>query len=235
MLNNPWLAMLITLILCIVWMRAINLLASKRIISSTISRKLIHIGTGPVYLLCWLLFPDTGLSRYLAAAIPLLIVLQVFIVGLGILKDYTSVQSMSRTGEKQELLKGPLFYGIVFVIVTIFFWKTIDAVIALMILCGGDGAADLIGSRIRSAYLPWNRNKTIAGSLSMVIAGAILALMMIFLVIQPTGLEKNIVQTSWFSVLLISIVATLVESVTPSDYDNLTVPAISLIFSTILL
>ncbi len=234
MLNSPWIAMLLTLILCIIWMRLINFLASKEVIESTISRKLIHIGTGPVYLLCWLLFPDKEISRYLAAAVPLLIVVQVLIVGLGYLKDYTSVQSMARTGEKRELLKGPLFYGIVFVLVTLFFWKTFHAVIALMILCGGDGAADLIGSRIKSIPLPWAKKKTVIGSLSMIIVGGSLAILMTLLIINPlpAELEKRALV---FMTLLIATIAAFVESVTPSDYDNITVPAISLLLSTILL
>lgn len=234
MLNNPWIAMVVTLVLCLVWMRLINFLVKIKVISSSISRKLIHIGTGPVYLACWLLFPDKVISRYLAASVPFLIVIQVLIVGLGYLKDYTSVQAMARTGEKRELLKGPLFYGIVFVIVTLFFWKTIAAVIALMILCVGDGTADLIGSRVKSAILPWAKRKTIIGSVSMLLLGSIFAVLFTLLVINPLPSGLEIVRLILIT-LLITFIAALVESITPSDYDNLTVPAISLFLATILL
>lgn len=234
MLNNPFLALFLTLILCLAWMRLINLLALKNIFSSSVSRKIIHIGTGPLFLLCWLLFPDHELSRYLAAVVPLLIVIQVIMVGLGYLKDYTSVQSMARNGQKSELLKGPLFYGIVFVVVTMVFWKEADAVIALMILCGGDGAADLIGSRVKSRVLPWAKKKTVIGSLSMLIGGTLLAFVMITIVINPVPSGLILLRLG-ATVLVISLAATLVESITPSDYDNLSVPAISLLLSTILL
>ena len=230
MLNNPWIAMVITLILCVIWMRFINFLASKKVLDSGISRKLIHIDTGPLFLLCWLLFPDQEISRYLAAIVPFLIVIQVLFVGLGIIKDYTSVQSMARSGKRRELLRGPFFYGMVFVVLTIFFWNKIDAVIALMILCGGDGAADLIGSRVNSPVLPWTKKKTIIGSLSMIIVGTLLSFFMILILRNQIPTEIGTTELL-LKVTLITFVAAIVESVTPSDYDNLSVPAVSLLLS----
>ena len=48
-------------------------------IESKLSRKFIHIGTGPIFVLCWLMFPDVPMSRYLAALVPLFITVQFFI------------------------------------------------------------------------------------------------------------------------------------------------------------
>lgn len=234
MISSPWLAMLITLILCLIWMRSINFLTDKNVFNSHFSRKLIHIGTGPVFLLCWLLFPDKDISRYLAASVPFLIVVQIMVVGLGLIRDYTSVKSMARTGQKTELLKGPLFYGIIFVLITLLFWKSAHAVIALMILCGGDGAADLIGSRIHSWPIPWSKKKTILGSAAMFLAGTLSALLMIYLIIILPARESQLV-TYVLPVVLISLVSTVTESISPSDYDNVTVPVVSLIMSNILL
>lgn len=234
MIQNPWIAALITLVVCLVWMRVNNLIAKKNLISSSTSRKIVHIGTGPVFLLCWLLFPDDSLSKYLAAVVPLLIVLQLAMVGLGFMKDDSSVKAMARTGSKNELLKGPFFYGIIFVLLTVFFWKTPYSVIPLMILCGGDGMADLIGSRFGQRHIPWNKNKTVLGSIAMFICGSALSLLLIipflsFGIIDPP-LSKYIVP-----IILIALVGTFVESLTPSEYDNISVPAVSLILSLILL
>lgn len=234
MINNAWLAMLITLILCVLWMRLINILAVRGIISSSITRKIIHIGTGPLFVICWFLFPDKPISRYLAAFVPLLIVIQVLLVGLGKMKDHASVKSMARTGARDELLKGPLFYGIIFVLLTVFFWKTAYAVIPLMMLCGGDGVADLVGSRISSKILPWTKKKTVLGSFSMLVGGFLFSWLLIAIFKQDLNqviLQKNYI----FSILVVSLVTTLVESVTPSDYDNLTVPVAALLMSLILL
>lgn len=233
MITNVWLAMFLTLILCLAWMRLIILLTDKKIIDKSFSRKVIHIGTGPIFVLCWMIFPDDSISRYLAALVPFLIVLQLFLVGKGKIKDRTSILSMARSGEKTELLRGPLLYGIVFVLITIFFWKTIHAVVALMILCGGDGIADLVGSRLRTARLPWTRNKTIAGSVAMFLGGLLLVFVIILLVNENFLLQLNV----WNIILplfLISFVATIVESITPSDWDNLSVTVVSLAFSLLL-
>jgi phytol kinase len=233
MISNPWLAMGVTLILCLMWMRAINLLTDKNIIKRTLSRKIIHIGTGPVFVLCWLLFPDEPMSKYLAAVVPFLIVLQITLVGSGIMKDRTSVLAMARTGEKTELLKGPFLYGVIFVVITILFWKSIHAVIALMLLCGGDGVADLIGSRVKSPKLPWTKSKTIIGSTAMFVGGFVLALTIIVLVKNYFPIVSDY-RSIFPSLILISIIATVIESITPSDFDNLTVPISSLIMSLIL-
>jgi phytol kinase len=234
LINNPWLAGLITLIICLLWMRVNNLVAKKNIISSSVSRKIIHIGTGPVFLVCWLLFPEQPMSRYLAAVVPFLIVLQLGLVGLGWLKDDSSIKAMARTGGKNELLKGPFFYGIVFVLLTVIYWNSVNAIIPLMILCGGDGLADLIGSKFGSVTLPWNKNKTVIGSLAMFFGGFILSLTVIAIFISG-GVLLAPISKFLFPLALISLIATFIESITPSDYDNITVPAISLIFTLILL
>ena len=51
---NNWLAALLTLILCIVWLRVMDFAAHRGWIESRLSRKVIHIGTGPLFVLCFL-------------------------------------------------------------------------------------------------------------------------------------------------------------------------------------
>jgi dolichol kinase len=68
----------------------------------------------------------------------------------------------------------------------------------------------------------------------MFLGGALISLLMLLIVFQPStiGLQETKVGTIVF---LISFAATLVESITPSDYDNITVPAVSLLLSISLL
>ena len=96
-------------------------------------------------------------SRWLAALVPLLITVQFFLVGTGILKDAAAVEAMSRTGDRREILRGPLYYGIAFVVLTLVYWRDSPlGIVALMVLCGGDGLADVIGKRLGKARLPWS-------------------------------------------------------------------------------
>ncbi len=66
-------------------------------------------------------FPEVASARYLAALVPFAITAQFALVGLGVMKDPAAVEAMSRTGDRREILRGPLFYGIIFVVLTILF------------------------------------------------------------------------------------------------------------------
>ena len=68
---NPYLATLFTFIIALTFLRLMDFLAHRGIIESKLSRKIIHIGTGPIFVLCWLMYPDVQISRWLAALVPL--------------------------------------------------------------------------------------------------------------------------------------------------------------------
>jgi phytol kinase len=221
---NPYTATVLTFAIGLFFLRVMDFLAHGGLIESRLSRKLIHIGTGPIFVLCWLMYPDVSISRWLAALVPLVITAQFVLVGTGILKDEAAVKAMSRTGDRREILRGPLFYGIVFVAITLLYWKdSLIGIPALMILCGGDGVADIVGRRIRSAKLPWSPEKSVAGSLS-VFAGGWLLTMAIFAVYAWAGAFSVPVTHFLLPVTWIALGATLVESLPFKDIDNLTLP-----------
>ncbi len=220
---NNWIATLITLAICIIWLRAMDFAAYRGWIDSRLSRKIIHIGTGPVFVLCWLMYRDTPDARWLAASVPLLITVQFALIGLGVIKDEASVQAMSRTGDRREILRGPLYYGIVFVLLTILFWKDSPiGMTALMLMCGGDGIADIVGRRVVSPKLPWSREKSVAGTLSVLIGGFVLAVFILWvytnLRVLPGPLSGYLVP-----LFIIALISTAVESLPFKDIDNLTV------------
>jgi phytol kinase len=220
---NPYLALVITFGIALGWLRLMDFAAHRGWIESRLSRKLIHIGTGPIFVLCWLMFPDIWYSRWLAALVPFAITLQFALVGLGIMKDDASVKAMSRTGDRREILRGPLFYGIVFVILTLVYWKTSPiGILALMLMCGGDGLADILGRRVVSPRLPWNKGKSVVGSLGMFIGGWVLAVLVVWVYIAA-GIFPGPFTTYLLPISVISLLGMLVESLPFSDIDNLTV------------
>jgi phytol kinase len=123
MLNNNFLATLATFAVALVWLRLNDFIAHRGWVDSHLSRKIIHMGTGPLFVLCWPLFTAAPISRYLAALVPFAITMQFVLVGLGVMRDEAAVKAMSRTGDRREILKGPLFYGIVFVLLTLLYWQ----------------------------------------------------------------------------------------------------------------
>ncbi len=229
MFTSNWIALLITLVIALAWLRLVDFIAARGWIDSALSRKIIHIGTGPIFVLCWLLFNDHGDARWLAALVPLLITFQFLLVGTGILKDEGSVKAMSRSGDRREILKGPLMYGIVFVLLTLIFWRNSPlGITALMILCAGDGMADVVGTRAtKAARLPWSGRKSWIGSLAMFLGGWILCLVILW-VFSSTGYISITPRQLVFGSGLVALVSAGVESLPFMDIDNLTVPLAAL-------
>ena len=224
---NPYIATLLTFAIAVFFLRLMDFLAHRGWIESRLSRKLIHIGTGPIFVLCWLIFPDLPISRWLAALVPLLITVQFVLVGTGMIRDEAAVRAMSRTGDRREILRGPLFYGIVFIAITLIYWKdSLIGIPALMMMCGGDGIADIVGRRVQSPSLPWSPEKSLAGSLS-VFAGGWLLTVLIFAGYVWMGVFNGPVTRFLLPITWIALGAMLVESLPFKDVDNITLAVVS--------
>ena len=234
MLNHSFWALFITLIASLLWLRLNDFTAHRGWVSSRISRKIIHIGTGPIFVLCWFLFPGKPVDRFLAALVPGLITIQFAMVGLGIIKDQAAVQAMSRTGNPREILRGPLFYGIVFVLLTIIYWLDSPiGIIGLMLMCGGDGLADIIGRKYGKRPLPWSKGKTWLGSLGMLLGGWIFAIGVLTIFVEAGTfygpVEQYILPITW-----IAILGAIVESLPFKDVDNITVTVAAILMGHLL-
>jgi phytol kinase len=226
---NPFLALIITFAVALIELRLLDFFAHRGWIESHLSRKLIHILTGPLFVLCWLLFPDVWYSRWLAAVVPFAITVQFAMIGLGIMKDEASVKAMSRSGDRREILLGPLFYGIVFVVMTLVYWKTSPiGMVALMLMCGGDGLADIMGRGIQSPKLPWSKGKSVAGSLGMLLGGWVLAAFILFIFVIA-GVFPSPFGVYLLPITVIALIGTLVESLPLKDVDNITVTLVAVL------
>mgnify|MGYP000936779629 FL=1 len=230
MINNNLLALLITFLIAFLWLAFCKFLSQKGLVSSSTSRKIVHIGTGPIFVLCWLLFSETISARWLASLVPLLITVQFIFAGIGIIKDERIIKSLSRSGDPKEILKGPLYYGIVFIIITILFWRYSPiGIVALMILCGGDGIADLVGSRWGKHYpIPWSKSKSLVGSLGMFMGGLIFSFTILAIFISAGFFQLSLLETL-SKLLIVCISAIIVESLPFDNIDNVSVPITAII------
>ncbi len=225
---TPWLqdliALAVSFVVALSFLKFNDLIARRGWLPEYITRKLVHIGTGPLFLLCWPLYSDAWHARWVAAVVPGSLTLLFALIGLGIIKKDDFVAAMSRSGDPRELLRGPLLYGVVFVATTVAFWRESPVgVVLLMLLCGGDGLADVVGRRLGRAKLPGQRDKSWAGSLGFFFGGASLALLYLAL-FRSFGLLQLDLRLAVGPVLLTTLLATVVEGYTPADLDNLTVP-----------
>ncbi len=227
MIQN-FVATLLTFLIALVWLRLNDFIAQRGWISSDLSRKVIHIGTGPLFVLCWLLYPDHALARYFAALVPLAITAQFLLVGLGIIQDEAAVKAMARSGNRREILRGPLLYGIIFVLLTVVYWQeTPIGIAALMILCGGDGLADVLGRRFGNRKLPWNRSKSWVGSLGMFAGGWLLALLILTVYIAA-GRFSGPPSALALPLAGVVLVSAAIETLPLKDIDNLTITVAAL-------
>ncbi len=223
MLSSNILALIITFVVALAWLRLNDYFANRGWVDSHLSRKFIHIGTGPLFVLCWLLFNSNPINKYLAALVPLAFTLQFLLIGIGVIKDEASVKAMSRSGDRREILRGPLYYGIIFVLLTIIYWKSSPiGIIALMLMCGGDGLADIFGRKWGSIKIPWNRAKSWSGSIGMLLGGWVFSVLIVW-IFTAAGIFSSPIQSYLLPVTIIAIVGTLVESLPLKDIDNITI------------
>lgn len=210
-------------------------LAKRNVFDKKVSRKLVHISIGLIFMLLWPSFTNGHMAPYIAALSPGINTLRMLAIGFGIIEDHAVVKSMTRDGDYRELLKGPFYYGMSISIATLCFWRTSPlgpTIIAS--LCAGDGFADLIGRKFGSLKLSYNRNKSYAGSLAMLIFGFLFSVgyQFYFSYFGFFEMSSRVV----IATLVVSLVATVVESLPISSKldDNLTVPFTSFLVGSFL-
>ncbi|XP_074285561.1 putative phytol kinase 3, chloroplastic [Silene latifolia] len=198
--------------------------AKRGVFDKKLNRKLVHISIGLAFMLCWPLFSSGSRGAVLASLIPGVNILRMLVIGLGIQKDEATVKSMSRFGDHRELLKGPMYYAATITFACVYYWRTSPIGIgAICNLCAGDGLADIVGRRLGKHKLPYNKDKSFAGSIAMLVAGFLtsVAFMLYFS-------QFGFIPVSWDMVtgfFCMSVASTLVESLPISTKidDNLTV------------
>ncbi|MHA1319280.1 MAG: diacylglycerol/polyprenol kinase family protein [Promethearchaeota archaeon] len=223
----------IVILLAIVQINAF--LQKKGKVSQIITRKLVHILAGPVFVVTWMLFSGEIVSHYVAVIVPLLFVLQFLTIGMGIIKNESFVASMSRSGDPRELLQGTLYYAIVMVLMT-WFWFYVPstgisnanptALLIIGCISGGDGLADIIGRKFGGKKIGLKGSeKTFIGSIGMLVGSILVSSILVLIFsLEVSNFNPNFnIATLILPIIVVSIVATIVEAVSPKGTDNFTV------------
>jgi phytol kinase len=205
-------------------------LTQRQFIQQKLSRKIVHILSGVLFMSSWPIFSSSSEARYFAAVVPLLNCARLVIYGTRLFKNEALIKSVTREGNPEELLRGPLYYVMALLISVLVFWRDSPVgIISLAMMSGGDGVADIIGRRYGSTKLPYNRKKSWIGSVSMLVSGFLLSIGMLyyFSILGYLHLDWD---EATLKVALVSFVATLVESLPITDVldDNISVPIASM-------
>ncbi|KAG7968441.1 hypothetical protein I3843_08G154500 [Carya illinoinensis] len=149
--------------------------------------------------------------------------------GLSLASDEKLIKSVTREGKPEYLLRGPLYYVLVLIVCVLVFWRDSPVgLISLAMMCGGDGIANIIGRRFGLMKLPFNQHKSWAGSVSMFGCGFLISIRMLYYY-SVLGYFQLDWGTTVQKVALVSLVATVVESLSTTDVvdDNISVPLAS--------
>ncbi|MBY8996749.1 MAG: hypothetical protein KGD60_03380 [Candidatus Thorarchaeota archaeon] len=201
-------------------------------VSKNVTRKVIHIFVGPVAVVAWMLFSGGVFSRWFALLVPLLFVVLFLGIGTGKIVNEDFVNSMSRSGDPKELLGGTLYYVLLFAVVTVLWYYVpvtgiagATPMVAVIIGClaGGDGLADVVGRKYggEKKFGFGGAEKTVAGSFGMFIGSLLFSYILTAIYSLELGFEITVLI---IPILVISLVATVVEAITPKGLDNWTVP-----------
>lgn len=217
------------------WLKVWTSLAAAGAIDSRLSRKIIHCGSAPLFLLVWPLYSDAATARLVAAVVPLLNLARLVAAGRG--TDSRLVTAVSRSGEAKEVLGGPLIYCVVLLAASLFGWRVEPAaVVAVTQMAVGDGLADIIGRRFGQRHKwPFAPDKSYAGSLAFVLGGfaATVCLLRWFEVAHCFAFVRPWPEIAAI-VLFISLACALVELVPVAD-DNISVPVVGALLASLLL
>lgn len=194
---------------------AMDALVERKRISRGAARKVIHLWMGGL-ILFWFLFN----SQYaqLLFSIPLLIFIAVMLSALSKRGPHTNkVLKFVRMDNLYEVMYGPLIFMVMFIFFTAFAFKSVAGVAALCAVVFGDGIAPIAGKYACVHYA--NGKKSVEGSMAFFIA-SLLSIFVFITILFPGGFTLRVARVT----VLASVIGAIAEGVTPSRFDNLSVP-----------
>jgi phytol kinase len=192
-------------------------LVTNHALPRDISRKITHICAGSAIVFLPLFVDVEGdWSHFLNITVFAVWTLLLIQKGLFAADDDQAVKTMTRTGDKRELLKGTLYFVIVAMICGTVYYKQPAGVMAMAMLGWGDGLAPIIGTRFGKMKYHILSDKSVEGSLAF-LAGSVLAGLFFVHLIVPESFNVG-------KIVVIALIATIVEGVSPKEVDNLTIP-----------
>lgn len=188
--------------------------AVKKGLSQDISRKIVHIAAAS-WLIFWPLYDASNWTKYLNITPAFIWTVLLLLKGFTAKPDDQAVKTMTRTGDRRELLRGPLYFTLVMNVMGTVFFYSLGAITAMSFLGWGDGLAPVVGKRFGNHKYKILSEKSLEGSIAFFVFGFVSAILLNLIFFN----EVN------FGFLFIcAILTTLVEAASPKDYDNLLIP-----------
>jgi dolichol kinase len=205
--------------------------------NSKIGRKLNHTLAAPAFILFFPLFSAADSARFFAGLVTFSNILRLYLAGTG-QGESSLAKTISRSGDKAEVLGGPFIYVCLFQLFIWFFWRNSPiGVVAMSTMAAGDGMADLIG-RKWGGDNKWefsDGSKSKVGTLAFIVFAFLTSFGLVNWLITTGCIDLTLGTTDLaVRLLLISVITAFVELVPYGD-DNYTVPGTAAVLAAILL
>ena len=174
------------------------------------SRKVVHIGTGPVILLAWWLQIDRWVALPAAALVTVATALN------HRLRVLPAVEDVGRHSY------GTVAYGASITALLALYWpqQPLPVAAGILVMAGGDGLAGLVGPAVPSPrWRLLGQGKSLAGTACMALTS-----LAVLLAITTLAAGSGLAAPGLGALLLIAISATALEQLSGYGIDNLTVP-----------
>ena len=171
-----------------------------------LSRKIVHIGTGPVIVLAWWLEVPASI------AVPAALGVTVITAVNHRLQLLPAVEDVDRNSY------GTVAYGLAISVLLILFWpdQAVAVCAGVLVMAFADGLAGLVGRGMNSpSWTIWQQRKSTAGTLTMALVSA-LVLLVLVLASQSAMHPLRLIAVSALAVGL--------EQLSRWGLDNLSVP-----------
>ena len=171
-----------------------------------LSRKIVHIGTGPVVVLAWWLSIPASIAVPVAFAVTVITAIN------------HRIQLLPAVEDVDRNSYGTVAYGLAISLLLLLFWpeQAVAVCAGVLVMAFADGLAGLVGRGMTSpSWTVWQQRKSVAGTVTM---GLVTALVLLLLVL--------ISQSPLHPLRLIAVCALAVglEQWGRWGIDNLTVP-----------
>jgi phytol kinase len=174
------------------------------------SRKVVHIGTGPVVLIAWALQIDRSIALPAAALVTAATALN---------HRFRLLPAVEDVGRHSY---GTIAYGGSITLLLALYWplQPLPVAAGVLVMACGDGLAGLVGPQLPSPrWRLLGQGKSLAGTACMAVAS-----LAVLLGLTALGLASGEPVPPWPALLLIAAAATGLEQLSGFGIDNLSVP-----------
>ena len=141
-----------------------------------LSRKIVHIGTGPVVVLAWWLSIPASIAVPVAFAVTVITAIN------------HRIQLLPAVEDVDRNSYGTVAYGLAISLLLLLFWpeQAVAVCAGVLVMAFADGLAGLVGRGVSSpSWTVWHQRKSLAGTVTMGLVTALVLLLLVLISQSP--------------------------------------------------